>query len=510
MEEKKLKTPVFAMETVFNDSAEIPIDIDFTLPDYCPDVTKILKCRAVSRIVSKSAGGRSVTVDGCVTITVMYADADARLCSYEYQYPFSKIFETGTDTDGTVLRVRTRTEYINCRAVTGRKIDIHGAAGVFVTLCKRKCTEVISDIDDKNIELLRGSAPATSPMGMSEKYIIIEEDIEIGQGQPAIQSVLRYDATAAVKECKLLNNKVMVKGELVLKILYCPENGIPQMITDTEPFSQLVEVDGVTDSCECDASASVANIELKPRISAAGEARSFTLNAKLLLCCECYCNNDIDLVLDAFSRQYNADIVRNDICFNKIVRNINESFSCKKSVTVPDENITSVSDMWCEVKTEGVKCEGNELVISGTVTASFIVNGSDGEPSYFEKPIEFEYRTQNDVPPDCLKCEPHFSVMSSGYTMTGAGNVEIRVELSVNAAVYRCSNVSLITDVTIDENSPVTKSDRGAMTIYFASDGENVWDIARHYLASVADIKQINDIEENILESGKMVLIPMN
>ena len=88
--------------------------------------------------------------------------------------------------------------------------------------------------------------------------------------------------------------------------------------------------------------------------------------------------------------------------------------------------------------------------------------------------------------------------------------MEIRVELSVNAAVYRCSNVSLITDVTIDENSPVTKSDRGAMTIYFASDGENVWDIARHYLASVADIKQINDIEENILESGKMVLIPMN
>ena len=200
MEEKKLKTPVFAMETVFNDSAEIPIDIDFTLPDYCPDVAKILKCRAVSRIVSKSVGGRSVTVDGCVTITVMYADNDARLCSYEYQYPFNKIFETGIDTDGTVLRAGTRTEYINCRAVTGRKIDIHGAAGVFINLCQRKCTEVISDIDDKNIELLRGSAPATSPMGMSEKYIIIEEDIEVGQGQPAIQSVLRYDVAAAVKE----------------------------------------------------------------------------------------------------------------------------------------------------------------------------------------------------------------------------------------------------------------------------------------------------------------------
>lgn len=509
MEDKRLKIPVFATETVFSESAEIPVDIDFTLPDYCADVSKILKCRSISRIASKSTSSRSITVDGCVTVTVIYADRENNICSYEYQYPFNKIFELNSSAEGGVVFARARTEYINCRAVTGRKIDIHGAAGVFVSLLMRKCTELISDVDDINIELLRGSIPATTPMGMCEKYIILEEDIEIGQGQPPIRSVLRYDTATAVKECKRINNRLMVKGELIIKILYCAEDNSVQSISYTEPFSQLLELEGINDSCECQAAASIANIELKPRVSAAGEARSFTLNAKLLLNCECTCNNDIEVVLDAYSRKYNAEITRSQVCFDKIVRNISESFSCKKSIALPQESISAVADMWCDVRSDSVKCEEGQLVIRGTLTASFILLDFEGVPSFFEKAVEFEYSTPCELTAQELKCEPHFAVASSGYTLTGGGTVELRAELCVSAAVYKCSTVSLITDLAIDEGNPAVRQDRGAMTIYFACAGESVWDIGKRYLAGVEDIMQINDLTDEVLEEGRMVLIPI-
>ena len=172
MEQKNLKTSVFSLDTVFNESAEQPIDIDFTLPDYYADISKILKCRAVSRISSKGMSGSNISVEGCVTVTVIYCGSDNCISSYEYQYPFSKSFDTGINTDGCMLNVKTKCEYINCRAVTGRKIDIHGAAGIYVTLKKRKLTDVISDCDDCNIELLRGSVPATVPMGCADKYLL--------------------------------------------------------------------------------------------------------------------------------------------------------------------------------------------------------------------------------------------------------------------------------------------------------------------------------------------------
>ena len=54
MEQKVLKTNVYVNETIFSDNSEVAIDIDFTLPDYCQDISKIFKCQSVPRISSKS------------------------------------------------------------------------------------------------------------------------------------------------------------------------------------------------------------------------------------------------------------------------------------------------------------------------------------------------------------------------------------------------------------------------------------------------------------------------
>ena len=73
-----------------------------------------------------------------------------------------------------------------------------------------------------------------------------------------------------------------------------------------------------------------------------------------------------------------------------------------------------------------------------------------------------------------FKCSPIIKVISSGFTFTSSDCLEIRVELSVNATVYECSNIPLIVDLDTDEACQIKKADRGAMTIYFASVGENI------------------------------------
>ena len=54
MEEKILKTDVFVNDTVFNESTEQPIDVDFTLPDFCPDISKIFKCKYFFKKILKN------------------------------------------------------------------------------------------------------------------------------------------------------------------------------------------------------------------------------------------------------------------------------------------------------------------------------------------------------------------------------------------------------------------------------------------------------------------------
>ena len=507
MEEKILKASVFVNDTLFNEATEQPIDVDFTLPDYCPDISKIFKCRAVSRISSKSMNGKNITVDGSVSITVLYCGADGQLCSYEYQYPFSKNLLMGEECAGGNLCVRSKCEYINCRAVTGRKVDIHGAVGIFVRVFKRKNTEIISDIDDCNIEQRRGTAPATVPMGYAEKYLMVEEDIAIGQGQPAVERILRYDAKPCVRESKIINDKIVVKGDMAVWILYCPEGGgEPQSVKTVIPFSQLVDMVGITDTCGCDTKSEVAFLEIKPRQSE-GEIKCLSLTAKLMLSCEAYCENEVSVILDAFSRKCEADMKFEKINFQCICDNVSETFHCKKNIEL-DEPISAVCDLWCDMQSVNTKFEKGNMIICGTLVACFLTTGENGGPAYFEKPIDFEYKYAVKEDVDTLNCSPEIDVASCGYTITAATTVELRVDLSINAAVYKCTALPLITDISIDGGKQRTGTSKCAMTIYFTAENECVWDIAKHYNASVEEIMKINDLNDESLPENKMILIP--
>lgn len=509
MEHKNLKTNVFSMDTVFNESAEQPIDADFTLPDYYPDISKILKCCAVSRISSKGLNGNTVSVEGCVTVNVIYCGDDNSLNSYEYQYPFSKIFDTGCNTEGAFLTANSRCEYINCRAVTGRKIDIHGAAGIYVTLTRRRVTEVITDIDDSDVELLRGQIPATVPMGCSDKYLTVDEEIELGTGQPDINCIVRYDAEASVTDSKILAGKSVVKGEMGIKLLYTSENGSSQTVRCTIPFSQMLEIDGMTDECVCESKATIAKLEIKPRISASGESRSFLLNAKLLITSNCCCNNDVAVILDAYSRRHEAEISKSEVCFNNICESINESFNCKKNIEFTGVELSAVSDIWCDTKIESVSFKEKCMFVSGFVTAYIISFDQENMPYFYEKNVEFEYSHPVNCENQNLKCLPEITVLGCNYTLASASNMELRIDLNISAAVYECTAVPLIVDIQL-KNEPVKKEKRGAMTVYFASAGESVWDIAHRYLADVEEIKQINEISDNNLSDDRMILVPNN
>ena len=509
MEEKCLKTSVYLNDNVFTDSVEQAIDVDFTLPDYCSDISKIFKCRAVPRITSKGIEGKNIIIEGTACITILYANKDGKLCSYDYVYPFVKNIEMPNECGGANLCCKYKCEYINCRAVTGRKVDIHGAIGIYIKVIKRKCTDIVSDYDDGNIELRKGMAPATIPMGYAEKYLLIEEEIRIGQGQPTINNILRYDANPCIKETKVINGKSVVKGEFAISIIYCSEDSFkPQAVKAVIPFSQIVDVEGITEICRCDTKAEIAFLEIKPRISGSGEAKSFSLTAKILLTCEAYCVNDIAVVLDAYSRKYQAEINRNKVNFEKITSNISEVYHTKKNIEIED-SITSVVDMWCWVQSVNTKFENGNMIICGTLMSGMILCNEDDNSVYFEKAIDFEYKTPVKCELGTPHSEPQLEVISCSYTITSPNNIEIHIELGINAAIYEKQEMTLISDINLDDNILLKRTDNSAMKVYFPSDDECVWDIARKYNASYDEIMKINNLENEKLISGKMIIIPV-
>lgn len=510
MEQKILKTSIQLNENVFSGTSEQALDIDFSLPDYCPDISKIFKCRAVPRVSSKGINGKTVNVECSVCINLLYCDKDGNLCSYEHMYPFVKNLEIPEEADGANVSCRIKCEYINCRAVTGRKVDIHGAAGLYVRVFKRKCTDIISDYDDAETELLRGTVPATVPMGYSEKYLIIEDEIRIGQGQPSIKSLLRYDARACIKETKVIDGKAVVKGEITVNLLYCPEgSGSPQCVKSVIPFSQIVEVEGMTDTCRCDTRTETVFSELKPHTAVGGQTDSFSFSAKLLITCEAFCVNELAVILDAFSRKHKSDISKQQVELEKINTSISEVCRCKKTIEL-EESITSVIDLWCGVQSYKTGFDSEKMLINGTAFVGMILRNENGNAVYCESPMDFECGYPAKAESGVLHCDPQIEILSCSYTIIGSDRIDVQAELGINAAVYERNEMLLISDIRIDEESRTEHRDRAAMKIYFSGENECVWEVARKYNAAVEEIMQINGLDGDRLFDGQMLLVPIS
>ncbi len=510
MEKKKLMANICTNEIVFNESAEIPIDIEFTLPDYLPDINRILKCKAVSRVSSKGLNGSQAFVDGAVTVTVIFTDESNKIFCYEYQYPFNKTFDIGADTENIIVKCNSKCEYINCRAVSGRKIDIHGATLVIMKVVKKKVSDILTDFDDCDIEINRISVPSTTPMEYSEKYLILEEEIEIGGGMPPICNLMRYDATAITKECKMLDKKMVIKGELCVSAFYTSNDGNFQKHKTSVPFSQILDMPNLNSECECDTSIEVAYLEIKPKTSSSGEIKCLILNAKLLIRCEAHCNNDVEIAIDAFSKQHEAKISKNNIKINKLCKNIRENFTCKKNLEFTGNTFSVITDLWTDIQNINYKFENENLCIFGVVTVGVLGCDENLIPIFSEKNIDFEYKYP--FPESAIKdvyCEPSAEIVSCNYTLTGNSTIEVRIELAINTPVYCGINVTAITDIDIDASTVLSRDKFGALTVYFANSGESVWDIAMRYYASVNEIKQINNLTDDTLKSDKMLVIPV-
>ena len=505
MEQNILKTGVITNKTVYCDSVEQSVDTDFSLPDYCNDIARILKCKAVPRVSLKTVSGKTVTIDGTVNITVFYSDEDGRINSYNQTYPFEKTKETDSDLDDANVKVTAKCEYMNCRAVTSRKIDIHGAIGIKICAKKKNETEIISDIDDCRIETLRGTAPQTSPTGDAEKYLIIEEDVELSSEKDG-ERIFCYDAVSTVKEAKIINGKVLIKGEMDLKLKYLSDEKIKSFNTSI-PFSQVLDIETVGEGCEVSAKSEVGFVEITPRTDSSGNFNIVSVNAKVLVSAKTYCNNDIPVILDAYSRKNLCEIEKENIKFSRLVKNINETFNCKKNISVDSGSISSVLDNWCDVKIGESGFDGNYMFINGSVTVSFIIEDSDGVASYFEKPIEFTYKYP--IEGEDLRCEPEITISSCSYTIISTDSIEVRVDLNIKGAIYKDCEMSIITEISSGEET----NDRGqnsAMIVYFASENENLWDIAKKYLASISEIKAINGISDETFKEEKTILIPLS
>ncbi len=506
---KKEKYPV--CETVLEAASEQPVDLDFSLPDYCPDMERILKCRICPSVTSKNISGDRLDVDGTAVIRLYYLDSKKqaiRIC--EHTSPFSCSFNLKDSSQEFIPVVRLRTEYLNCRALSPRRVDIHGAFSVCAVVYKKSWQEYCCHIDGDDIQQKKHQEQISSLCGIGQQQFSLSEVLDIGQGKGSPESILRSELNIHLHDSRAVSDKLMLKGEAILRILYITdiETGTQDTMTFHIPISQVIDVQGITEQTENEIRVDVLSYDVSLKSEYDESSTLITLDARLCATVCAYENKDIEIIDDVYSTAYELDVTQKQTGMTRLVCMAEEKIAAQSEVTITDGTITKIIDIWSDSVSSMSVYENNTLTIKGKINCGIFALDGDGVPFYSERAAEFSVNP--DVPDGLIDVKTHITLVPAiGFRITGSNSIEITADFVMNIAVFENRSCRAVTEVEAAEDNKRDKDKTAALTLYYADEGESLWSIARRYCTSVEAIRMENDLSEDCIKARGMLLIPM-
>ena len=484
--------------------AELPLETEILISDYLPPVFKLVKCFAKPVVLQKQLQPGKLTLEGYLRCTVYYqGEEDAGLCQTEQKLPFNKVLELPEFSfTAWTAQVESQTEYLNCRSVNSRRIEVRGAVGLVAAVHTQLKTEVITALSDGGVEQKLTTLNGVRRAAVLEKLVTVEGELSFPSPPEAILDIA---GTAAVRDLKILNGKAVAKGDLTVLCAWRAEGDHALQSLRLElPFNQVLDVDGLSEDCRCLCVAEPVGFTVA---QGEGDAPS-TLSATLMLRLRAWRPYQLQCVADAFSTRFETELTAQKVQTETLLCALSETTTLTGSGPLPDAGAKILACFASIGPAQLVEQESGWALSARVVVTAFGENSLSELESY-EKTLELSLPLKAEAPSDAeLYPECWFSTEDLQCSCAG-GALEVSVAVRVEGAVLSRSETVCVGGIELGEALKPADPDV-SLRIYYAQAGEELFAIAKHYYVSPGQMLAANELAEGTttIENARRLLVP--
>lgn len=517
-------------ETVFDSAAEIPLQTDITLPDYCPDIVKILKCSLESCVRNITPMGKKLRFEGIANVQILYLGQDdsqneMHLSCAKTKIPFTKEIDLKREVRDVFVFFSQQSSYCSCRAVSRRRLELRAALNAQISAIASQEAQVITDVPEEEehpqgIQLRRRLFSQNGFVTQARQMIDIHEELALPKDKEPIRNILFSRVYATLGDRKMISGKIVTKGELHVEILYTADGKGEENINRMEytlPISGVVDAPGTDDSCTCCVGYEVCEYTLTPKADPDGENTQLELTAQVAAQAQVCCQSQIAVADDCYSTRYQCEGHSRPMGFLSLVKAIDEKSMYKSEIELPD-GVENILNVWatvegCSVRTEE-KGKGKRTVLHADIALSVLAGDKDGGYQFYDSTQGFDYTLpmKNHEIDNKRVLGPKVEVTALDYNRSD--RLGVRCELKISACICELANYSAMEQITVDEEKPIEREDSCALTIYYADPGENLWEIAKRYHTGMQSVLEANESlepsQEESIQQRQMLLIPIS
>ncbi len=487
---------------------------DFVLPDYQPEIKRLLKINAAALPPSKYIGDSEAELTGNIDYYVLYTGSDNQLyCApltteYKIAVPIDKRDDLrllNMSADATIVP-----DMVSGRVTSPRKLNIK---------CRLKSdTRIYGEMPleqggayskDTDNQLLYGEERVTGNRFVMGEMLYISDEMILDRSEGETR-VVSAEGRILIDEVSCTQGAVNCRGELYLKLIMCRENdGGTYTTTRKLPISQSIPSEGIDMNSSAYARGTVCEIRIN-----VDEDRA-EIDIGILIEASVSDNNDVRYIKDAYSTSNKTDCTYKTLELPSGTNAVNANFTLSDSMTLEEAGITpehSVVDATGIVIPESESFDNGKYKLQGKVRLSLLLN-RDGEYSCTD--IELPMKYAADMGTHGAEDEDMHSVMHGEVISTRTRVDGERIGVDCEIAV--CGNTWSVKDMTVLDSvsfGDELEQSRGEYVICYPSHQDSLWSVAKRYGTTVSALSDMNKLtpsrspdNENTLDGVKYLII---
>ncbi len=485
MEHRINKETAVCSKRVLDTEITQAVEHDFILPDYCPDIFRVLKCFVIPGVISTSINGSRLSFELSVTMRVMYRSESGGIACIEHTCEYTKSADLPADADEPSVSVTPYVQNVNCRASDKRRADVRASVVCRVCVDAEDRRQLVSGAYGGGIQLKKEQSVYPTERIVAAKRITVIEELELAAGKPAFGSVLRCGTSVTPGDSRIMSGKLITKGEAEISLMYLPK-GVdepPESMRFSIPFSQILDVEGLEEELDTDVSVTPARCVITPR------EENGLLECELILTVSITamrCTTG-SLVTDAYSTRCECEPERMTQPVTLPPEKLRIASPAECTLGSTEGGISRVYDLWTDSLAASVINTDEGSAVSGRVTFCMLAALSDGTPCYVEKECPFTAPVEAQAgSPVTVKAQP------CSYTLTESGTVQGRSELDITVSRIPAAGGEYLSDIRLLTDQPKQPDSGCAVKICFSDSSESVWDIAKRYSTEPEAIEEQN------------------
>ncbi len=486
------------------------IEQDIIVPDTKPDAVKIVNVTVTPYVSDFELMDGKIKVIGKVNYFIIYKVDDEKFNTRGLfvSYPYNEIINVNGIKEGMNAVINSKCKNVIYSLPNERKIAIKSEIEFNIKV--KDCVEVslIQSFDqDSNIECKMCNKKFDNIVQNKSNIIASKEDIMLPKEAEDFFEILNLNTNIVNTEYKDSYNKIMVKGDIDVKMIYLADsqNENIKTVNLVVPFSAMIELDNINERSKFDIKYKMRDFSIKLNEDITS-TKTMTAQYQIDVDVVMYEEEDLEYVEDFYSQSKELEYD------NKVIQAVSKNVIYTKSIDIK-ENLSNIlppnniilnytldtSNLNTSLSNGYVNIEGNAKLSLLLQDQSNMELDNKVIDILIDEKIELENLPSN--------INGYVQIVDKKAYVTQSGtDLEIKIVFDVCTNIENIVNMNIIEKI---EDKILDLLDLDSINIYIVKPEDTLWKIAKKYKTSIEKIVKTNDIQnpDDIMVGQRLLII---